>query len=160
MFLLPTDRVGTILPHSTCPSVGCFHEAGYLHRCRIFPGSNLRSTSPITKGWCSPALPTSGPRIFISQPSFSRDPTIDTRRLPAGRSEVCDGEGGGRTRYRIGAYTGPSRASITRKIPHDLRTEPKIWLTAFARCERTRSSLPRKSPRPATTSERRPKRER
>jgi hypothetical protein len=45
-------------------------------------GSNLISTLAITKGWCSPALPTNvydrsnsvGPRVFISQSSFSREP--------------------------------------------------------------------------------------
>ena len=51
------------------------------------PGSNLTSTLAITKGWCSPALPANvydrsnpfGPQTFISQLSFSREPTIDTR---------------------------------------------------------------------------------
>jgi hypothetical protein len=51
----------------------------------IFAGSNLRSTFPIIKGWCSPALPTNvydlsnpfAPQTFISQPSLSREPTID-----------------------------------------------------------------------------------
>jgi hypothetical protein len=56
----------------------------------IFAGSNLRSTFPITKGWCSPALPAKvydlsypfGPKTFKSQSSFSREPTMDTRQSP------------------------------------------------------------------------------
>lgn len=46
-------------------------------------------------GWCSPALPANvydrsnpfGPSTFISQLSFSREPTIDTRQSPVWHSE-------------------------------------------------------------------------
>src|ERR1035437_2225856 len=62
-----------------------------FHRWGIFAGSNFRSTFPITAGWCSPGLPTNvydrsnpfGPSTFISQFSFAREPTIDTRQSPA-----------------------------------------------------------------------------
>jgi hypothetical protein len=48
--------------------------AAMVHPCASFGGSNLLSTFTITKGWCSPALPTKaydrsnpfGPQIFIS----------------------------------------------------------------------------------------------
>jgi hypothetical protein len=77
----------------TTPSSVC-HPS---HPRGIFVGSNLSSTLPITKGWCSPALPTNvydrsnpfGPRIFISQPSFSREPTIDTRQSPGLSLRAC-----------------------------------------------------------------------
>lgn len=53
-------------------------------------GSSLRTKLPIVAGWCSPALPTkvyerskpAGPSTLISQLSFARDPTIDTRHSP------------------------------------------------------------------------------
>ena len=54
----------------------------------IFAGSCLVSTLAMAKGWCSPALPLKvhersnpfGPWTFISQLSFSREPTMDTRQ--------------------------------------------------------------------------------
>jgi hypothetical protein len=53
-------------------------------------GGSLRTKLPIAAGSCSPAPPTkvyerskpAGPSTFISQLSFARDPTIDTRHSP------------------------------------------------------------------------------
>src|ERR1700734_268227 len=71
--------------------------SGSTHLCAIFPGSNFISTLAITSGWCSPALPANvydrsnpfGPRTFISQLSFSREPTIDTRQSPNLSLRAC-----------------------------------------------------------------------
>jgi hypothetical protein len=68
-----------------------------FHRWGIFAGNNFRSTFPITMGWCSPALPANvydrsnplGPSTFISQLSFARKPTIDTRQSPALSLRAC-----------------------------------------------------------------------
>jgi hypothetical protein len=54
-------------------------------------GSSLTTRFPIAAGSCSPAPPTkvyerskpAGPSTFVSQLSFARDPTIDTRHSPA-----------------------------------------------------------------------------
>jgi hypothetical protein len=67
------------------------------HPRATLDGSKLRSTLAITKGRCSPAFPDNvydrsnplGPRIFISQPSFSREPTIDTRQSPGLSLKAC-----------------------------------------------------------------------
>jgi hypothetical protein len=60
-------------------------------------GSSLTTKFPIAAGWCSPAPPTkvyerskpSGPSTFISQLSFARDPTIDTRHSPGLSPSTC-----------------------------------------------------------------------
>jgi hypothetical protein len=63
----------------------------------LLAGSSLRSNLPIATGWCSPVLPInvyerskpSGPSTFISQLSFARDPTIDTRHSPGLSLRTC-----------------------------------------------------------------------
>jgi len=75
------------------------HDEGKIrfYRWGIFAGNNFRSTFPITIGWCSPALPANvydrsnpfGPSTFISQLSFAREPTIDTRQSPALSLRAC-----------------------------------------------------------------------
>jgi hypothetical protein len=74
-----------------------FRIAPMVHSCGILAGSNLRSTLAITKGWCSPAFPANlydrsnpfGPQTLISQPSLSREPTIDTRQSPGLSPRWC-----------------------------------------------------------------------
>jgi hypothetical protein len=64
---------------------------------RVLAGSSLTSTFRIASGWCSPASPTRvyersnpwGPSTCISQVSFARDPTIDTRHCPATSLSTC-----------------------------------------------------------------------
>jgi hypothetical protein len=64
---------------------------------RVLAGSSLVSTFRIASGRCSPASPTRvyersnpwGPSTFISQLSFARDPTIDTRHSPATSLSTC-----------------------------------------------------------------------
>jgi hypothetical protein len=64
---------------------------------RGLAGSSLISTFRITSGWCSPASPTRvyersnpwGPSTFISQLSFARDLTMDTRHSPATSLRTC-----------------------------------------------------------------------
>jgi hypothetical protein len=84
------------LPHNL-PSFGVIASALPFHPCATFAGSNLRSTLAISKGRCSPALPANvydlsnpfGPQTFISQPSLSREPTIDTRQSPGLSPRWC-----------------------------------------------------------------------
>jgi hypothetical protein len=60
-------------------------------------GRSLTTKFPIAAGWCSPAPPTkvyerskpSGPSTLISQLSFARDPTIDTRHSPGLSPSTC-----------------------------------------------------------------------
>ena len=67
------------------------------HLYITFPGSNLMSTFAITNGWCSPTLPANvydrsnpfGPQTFISQLSFSREPTIYTCQSPGLSLRAC-----------------------------------------------------------------------
>jgi hypothetical protein len=64
---------------------------------RVREGSSLMSKFRIASGWCSPTSPTKvyersnprGPSTFISQLSFARDPTIDTRQSPATSLSTC-----------------------------------------------------------------------
>src|ERR1019366_2303764 len=64
---------------------------------RVLAGSSLISTFRMASGWCSPASPTKvyersnprGPSTFISQLSFARDPTIDSRHSPATSLSTC-----------------------------------------------------------------------
>ena len=75
----------------------CSPPLATFHPCCTFAGSNLISTFAITNGWCSPALPANvydrsnpfAPRTLISQLSFSRDPTIDTRQSPGLSLRAC-----------------------------------------------------------------------
>ena len=63
-------------------------SAAMIHPGVIVTGSNLRSTFPTIKGWCSPKLPTNvydlsnpvGRRIFISQLFFAKNQKIDNSR--------------------------------------------------------------------------------
>jgi hypothetical protein len=63
----------------------------------LLAGSSFPSRFPIATVSCSPALPTkvyerskpSGPSTFISQLSFARDSTIDTRHSPRLSLSTC-----------------------------------------------------------------------
>src|SRR5216684_88580 len=63
----------------------------------LLAGSSLSSKLPIATGSCAPAPPTRvyerskplGPSTFISQLSFARDPTIDTRHSPGLSLSTC-----------------------------------------------------------------------
>src|SRR5216684_3934295 len=63
----------------------------------LLAGSSLSSKLPIATGSCAPAPPTRvyerskplGPSTFISQLSFARDPSIDTRHSPGLSLSTC-----------------------------------------------------------------------
>jgi hypothetical protein len=84
----------------------------------LLAGSSLPSRFPIAAGWCSPALPAklyerskpSGPSTFISQFSFARDPTIDTRQSPGLSVSMC---------------------SITATISPRTRGSPVFWISVL-----------------------------
>ena len=76
---------------------GCRPTRTNMADHRVLAGSSLVSTFRIASGRCSPASPTRvyersnpwGPSSFISQLSFARDPTIDTRHSPATSLSAC-----------------------------------------------------------------------
>src|ERR1700674_3291447 len=90
-------------PRRTDPSnscgvcFGCRTTRTNMADHRVLAGSSLVSTLRIASGRCSPSSPTRvyersnpwGPSTFISQLSFARDPTIDTRHSPATSLSTC-----------------------------------------------------------------------
>ena len=89
----PCRAGGRYTPEISGNLVGWRAEGVY----EVFEGSSLKSRFPMATGLCSPALPTSvydrsnllGPSTFISQSSFARDPTIDTRHSPGRPLRTC-----------------------------------------------------------------------
>jgi hypothetical protein len=67
------------------------------HGHHRFAGRSLMSRLPTATGWCSPALPAKvyersnplRPSTFISQLSFVREPTMDTRQSPGLSLRTC-----------------------------------------------------------------------
>src|SRR6202023_199989 len=101
---------------------------------RGLAGSSLVSTFRIASGRCSPASPTRvyersnpwGPSTFISQLSFARDPTMDTRHSPATSLSTCS------TPARISLPVRESPvfciSTVTAMSPYIGQSDPQLFL--------------------------------
>jgi len=91
----PSRRTDSAKSCNVCP--GCRARRTSMVDHRVLAGSSLISTFRMASGWCSPTSPSKvyersnprGPSTFISQLSFARDPTIDTRHSPATSLSTC-----------------------------------------------------------------------